>query len=161
MQTQGRGTGGPGGFERDAGAGRVAQHGEVDAEVYRLDNLVRGYIAAAAGRHEKAIGELRRFRYLAAHLPPLGRAYEAVGAADSAIAAYERFLDMRDAHYPAWHAVHLPEVLERLGALYSARGDSARAAERYQTLAHLWRDADPELRWRADRARSLALRYTP
>jgi hypothetical protein len=35
--------------------------------------------------------------------------------------------------------------LRRLGALYAARGDTARAVARTRAFVALWRDADPEL----------------
>ena len=126
--------------------------------IYRWDYYLRGLLHLAAGRHPQAIAELREVRYASGHLPPLGRAYEAVGATDSAIAVYERFLAQPDPDSPAWDAVFLVHVLERLGELYQAKGESALAAARYGLAAELLRQADPELQWRARRARELAAR---
>jgi hypothetical protein len=41
------------------------------------------------------------------------------------------------------HAV--AATLQRLGALYAARGDRAKAREYYGRFVDLWKDADPEL----------------
>lgn len=126
--------------------------------IYRWDYYLRGLIHVAAGRHSDAIAELREVQFGSGHLPPLGRAYEAVGAADSAIAVYERFLVQQDPDSPAWDPVFLVHVLERLGDLYHSRGENALATARYGLVAELLRDADPELQWRAQRARELAAR---
>lgn len=126
--------------------------------IYRWDYYLRGLIDVAAGRHSSAISELREVRFTSGHFPPLGRAYEAVGATDSAIAVYERFLVQPDPDSPAWDAVFLVHVLERLGDLYLSRGENALAAERYGLAAEVLREADPELQWRARRARELAAR---
>ena len=124
--------------------------------IYRYDYHIRGLIHVAAGRFSEAITELREMRFSSGHLPPLGRAYEAVGAIDSAIAVYERFLVEPDPDSPLWDAVFLVDVLERLGHLYAARGDHGLAAARYGLVAEVLREADPELRGRAQRARDLA-----
>lgn len=126
--------------------------------IYRLDRHIRGLIHEAAGRHHDAIRELRELRHTEGHLPPLGHAYEAIGALDSAVAVYERFLTQPGSEYPAWDAVYLADVLERLGAIYASRGEKLRAAARYGLLADLWREADRELQWRVRRARELAAR---
>jgi tetratricopeptide (TPR) repeat protein len=126
--------------------------------VYRWDYCLRGLIHLAAGRHAEAIRELRDVRFSSGHLPSLGRAYEAAGATDSAIAVYERFLVQPDPDAPAWDAVFLVHVLERLGDLYASRGETRLAAARYQLVAEVLRDADPELEWRARRARDRAAR---
>jgi tetratricopeptide (TPR) repeat protein len=125
---------------------------------YRWDYSLRGLIHVAAGRHLEGITELREVRYSSGHLPPLGRAYEAVGATDSAIAVYERFLVQPDPDSPGWDAVFLVHVLERLGDLYVSRGEKTLAAARYGLVAEILRAADPELQWRARRARDLAAR---
>ncbi len=124
--------------------------------IYRFDYHIRGLIHFAAGRFPEAITELREVRFTSGHLPPLARAYEATGAIDSAIAAYERFLVQPDPDAPLWDAVFLIHVLERLGELYLSRGEHELAAARYSLAADVLRDADPELRGRAQRARGLA-----
>jgi DNA-binding SARP family transcriptional activator/TolB-like protein len=81
--------------------------------------------------------------------PELARVHDALGAADSAIAAYERYLGARSLGRPAVDAIALGPALERLGALYERRGDRVRAAASYARLAALWREADPALARRA------------
>jgi TolB-like protein len=81
--------------------------------------------------------------------PEPARVHDALGAADSAIAAYERYLGARSLRRAAVDAVALGPALERLGALHERRGDRARAAAAYARLAALWREADPALARRA------------
>jgi tetratricopeptide (TPR) repeat protein len=125
---------------------------------YRWDYCIRGLIDVAAGRQREAITELREVRHSSGHLPSLGRAYEAIGATDSAVAVYERFLIRPDPDSPGWDAVFLIDVLERLGNLYESRGEKRLAAARYALVAEILREADPELQWRARRAHGLAAR---
>jgi tetratricopeptide (TPR) repeat protein len=84
--------------------------------------------------------------------PEAARVHDALGAADSAIAAYERYLGARSLGRPAVDALALGPALERLGALYERRGDRARAAAAYARVAALWRDGDPAFRDRAHTA---------
>jgi hypothetical protein len=83
----------------------------------------------------------------------LGRAFEAAGQQDSALATYERFLSTGDPDriFPdgLWRAT----VLLRLGDLYTVRGDRARAATRLAEFVMLWKNADPELQPQVDGAR--------
>src|SRR5437764_10754067 len=60
--------------------------------------------------------------------PELARYYESLGAPDSAIAVYERYLAVTSVNRATTDAVELGPTLGRLGALYAARGDRARAA---------------------------------
>jgi DNA-binding SARP family transcriptional activator/TolB-like protein len=84
--------------------------------------------------------------------PELARVYDELGAPDSAIAVYERYLTVRSLRRMATDAVELGPAVERLGALYEKRGDRARAAAHYARLAALWRDADAGLRPRVEAA---------
>ncbi len=83
----------------------------------------------------------------------LAVAYEAAGAADSAAAIFERYLDATEARRsPGGHAT--PYALRRLGALYEARAaaadgpgtDEARtlALGAYRRLLELWAGADSD-----------------
>ena len=42
-------------------------------------------------------------------------------------------------------AYELAPALKRSGELYEARGDRAKAADRYRRFVDLWKNADPEL----------------
>jgi hypothetical protein len=79
-------------------------------------------------------------------LAALGVAYEPVHPPDSARAVYERFLTTRSLTRilttdPRWRAF----VLERLGDLHLAAGDTVRAVGRYTEFVRLWQHADDEL----------------
>jgi tetratricopeptide (TPR) repeat protein len=78
---------------------------------------------------------------------PLGRAFDRANMPDSAIAWYEHYLET-----PAMQRLNfdfdvssLPNMSRRLGELYEAKGDRAKAAAYYQKFVDLWKDADPEL----------------
>ena len=89
---------------------------------------------------------------VACPLYPLGRAYEAAGMSDSAIAVYERFV-----HAPHtalyWDVYYRTDVLERLAALYTERGEIEEADSVYGLLVDQWANADPEVRTRLEEAR--------
>ncbi len=112
--------------------------------------LLRGTIALQEGRERDAVRELRASaQELGSWLhvvvyPELGRAYEAVGQVDSAIAAYERATERRGDIFPA-DAVWRPIVLTKLGELYEERSESERAISYYNEFVELWKDAAAEL----------------
>jgi eukaryotic-like serine/threonine-protein kinase len=115
-----------------------------------------GEVALAEGRPLEAAQQFRLARQrscLICMLPQLGRAYEAAGQPDSAVAVYERYLGTSFLFRLHTDAEWRAEVLERLGQLYEARGDYARAAEHYAQFIELWQDADPELQPRVREAR--------
>jgi eukaryotic-like serine/threonine-protein kinase len=117
---------------------------------------VLGEIALAEGRPDEAAHQFRQANHagcLICTLPHLGRAYEAAGQPDSAIAVYERYLRTPFAFRLFYDAEWRAPVLERLGQLHETRGDRARAAEHYRSFIELWRDADPELQPRVREAR--------
>jgi tetratricopeptide (TPR) repeat protein len=111
---------------------------------------VSGELALAEGRVEEAIAYLRleasRGLCVPCGLEALGRAYEASGQVDSAIAVYRRRTDLDHAQRFVLDAVELPLVYRRLGDLYADRGDRAQAREYYGRLLELWKDCDPDLR---------------
>ena len=77
--------------------------------------------------------------------PELARAYLSVGALDSAIAVFERYVAARHLHRSELDAFQLGPALLTLAALYEQQGRSALAARSSTRLAELWRDADHEL----------------
>jgi tetratricopeptide (TPR) repeat protein len=115
---------------------------------------VLGQIALAEGRPLVAVEEFRRADrlpdgpiHLCAICPDadLGRAFDQAGMSDSAIITFERYLET-----PQWSRIgvdarYVPRILKRLGELYEAKGDRAKAIEYYDRFAALWRNADPEL----------------
>jgi tRNA A-37 threonylcarbamoyl transferase component Bud32/tetratricopeptide (TPR) repeat protein len=96
----------------------------------------------------------------------LARAFDDASMPDSAIFWYERYLAVprgasmspvdpegSGVDMAAEDALHLARTYERLGALYEAKGDRARALANYRSFVDLWKDADPELQPRVMDAR--------
>ncbi|UCC82159.1 MAG: hypothetical protein JSW46_14365 [Gemmatimonadota bacterium] len=132
-------------------------------------HLAEGYVALAEGRHAEAIAEFRLADERSLNpcrscaLPPLADAYDLAGEPDSAVAVYERFLGEPYFGYDELHAAlhYLPSIYERLGALFEARGEPARAIHYYGKLVELWQDADPELQPRVEAARRAIAALSP
>lgn len=84
----------------------------------------------------------------------LGHGYELAGDTPAAVEAYEAYVG--DGFFDAsLYVLHLPEpvVHERLGVLYEALDDQARALEHYREFVARWAGADPKLQPRVERAR--------
>jgi eukaryotic-like serine/threonine-protein kinase len=76
---------------------------------------------------------------------PLGLAFERAGMADSALAHYQHWADVGEQIWEAGVYYHwAPLAYVRLGELYQAKGDTARAVDYYGRFTELWREADPE-----------------
>ncbi len=84
--------------------------------------------------------------------PERARLFVQLGARDSAIAAYERFLAMRWLPRTGVDAFELAPALEALGMLYEQRGDTTRAAGYRRRFVSLWRSADAQLQPRVSAA---------
>jgi tetratricopeptide (TPR) repeat protein len=83
-----------------------------------------------------------------------GFIHAAAGHTDAAIVSFERFLaEPYDYRLTEADDIYLPIALEKLGALYEAKGNTAKALERYERFAALWKDADPELQPRVAEVR--------
>ena len=80
------------------------------------EHFWRGYVLAAAGRTDEAIASFERFTAT----PDLNRLLN--GDADL-----------------------LPFTLEKLGGMYEAKGNVAKAIEHYSRFVELWKNADPAL----------------
>jgi tetratricopeptide (TPR) repeat protein len=115
---------------------------------------VLGEIALAEGRPLVALEEFRR----ADRLPDgpvhscaiccdadVGRSLDQAGMADSAIVAFERYLETPQLHRLWQDRIYAARILQRLGELYEAKGNRTKAIEYYERFAALWRNADPEL----------------
>jgi eukaryotic-like serine/threonine-protein kinase len=128
-------------------------------------------IALARGNGRAAIEEFRRADVSYDGKPAhecapcvhinLARAFDAANEADSAIAHYEGYIAT-----PYWPKMYPePDRLEfgdplllagthkRLGELYEAKGDAARAVSHYTTFVELWKNADPVLQPKVAEAR--------
>jgi serine/threonine-protein kinase len=89
-------------------------------------------------------------------LTDAAEAWERAGEMDSALVRYERSVTMRDVRNPGdsdepWT---LARTYRRLGEMYEAKGDRAKALEYYGEFAELWRDADPVLQPQVKEARA-------
>jgi tetratricopeptide (TPR) repeat protein len=123
---------------------------------------VLGEIALAEGRPLVALEEFRR----ADRLPDgpvhscaicrdadVGRAFDQAGMADSAIVAFERYLETPQLHRFWQDRIYAARILQRLGELYQAKGNRTKAIEYYGRFVELWRNADPELQPRVAEVR--------
>lgn len=108
------------------------------------------HLAFAEGRWDDAIARMQESERRFAGGGPLhalvtiAQAHDLAGRPDSAIVYLERLvntpdpnLDTRGRYGPAAH--------KRLGELYDARGDRAKAVEHFERFVELWKDAEPEL----------------
>jgi eukaryotic-like serine/threonine-protein kinase len=86
----------------------------------------------------------------------LARFHDLAGAADSAAFQFEAYLNTPVAlRVQNEYMIH-PIALERLGELHEELGNRDRAREFYLRFAELWREADPPLQPRVQRARDRA-----
>jgi tetratricopeptide (TPR) repeat protein len=113
-----------------------------------------GEVALAARQYAVAIAKIRASDSLYDGRPQgclvctdaaLGRAFDLAGMADSAIAAFERYVSRPAAYRFTVDAEYLAGAHKRLGELYEAKGDKQKAASYYAKFIALWKDADPEL----------------
>jgi len=134
--------------------GYVAQHDTVirDSLTVRANRVERylalAEIAIAEHRWQDAIAALRKAdepRCAICALPRLGAAYDLSGQPDSAIAIFERYRTTPDMRRATVDAVYLAGVHKRLGELYAAKGNTARALVEYEAFIQLWANADAPL----------------
>ncbi len=88
-------------------------------------------------------------------LTDAARAWDRAGEADSALVRYERSVTQPDARTNTgdenWT---LGPTYRRLGEMYEAKGNRAKALEYYGEFTELWRDADPVLQPQVKEARA-------
>jgi eukaryotic-like serine/threonine-protein kinase len=115
---------------------------------------IQAEIALTENRPRDAVIEFRKADSLpdgpvngdpSAVLYNLGRALDKGNQSDSAIAMFEQFLHCQAIERIFTDVVDLPLTQRRLGELYEAKGDRARAAEHYKAFVELWKNADPDL----------------
>jgi tetratricopeptide (TPR) repeat protein len=114
-----------------------------------------GHVALADRRFPEAIAAFRAYLSSPANCLPCGQAalalaYDRAGQADSAIAAYKRYVETPGSRLGDLSFLddetQLAPALRRLGELYQTRGDHDKAAGYYSRFVALWKHADPELR---------------
>jgi tetratricopeptide (TPR) repeat protein len=119
---------------------------------------LRGRIALAEGDYLAAVSRFKQADNglcpLCA-LPRLALAHDRADNADSALAAYERYVTTPYYDRLFQDQYFLGPIHERLGQLYDDLGDQENALRNYSRFVELWREADPELqpRVRAAQAR--------
>ena len=117
-------------------------------------------ISTAAGRPDEALARIREGCGIAAGaftaceqmaFLDVAEAHDRAGRADSAIAAYRRFVTMRGLRLiarPGSIDVVTPKLApawRRLGELLEAKGEKQQAIDAYERFLDYWRDADPNL----------------
>jgi tRNA A-37 threonylcarbamoyl transferase component Bud32/tetratricopeptide (TPR) repeat protein len=113
-----------------------------------------GAILLAERRVDEAIRAFRRMDTLPDGLPipcdfclpvVLSRAYDQANAPDSTIANLERYLASPNNGRIYADSWMLGPAHKRLGELYEAKGNAAKAMSHYTAFVELWKRADPEL----------------
>jgi tetratricopeptide (TPR) repeat protein/tRNA A-37 threonylcarbamoyl transferase component Bud32 len=115
---------------------------------------VEGDIALAENRPAEAIAAYRRSEVGGDGLPEgctfcapafIGLAFDRANEADSAIVYLERYLAIPSPGRLALDRWLMAPAHKRLGELYEARGDNARAVSHYTAFVRLWEHADPDM----------------
>jgi len=116
----------------------------------QFGELAAGLVAEADHHPEQAEAHYRNWYKATGECGPCGlfelaHLADAAGRTDSALALYDRGISMPALTRYRYDAYQLPEALKRAGELYEAKGDRAKAADRYRRFVELWKDADSEL----------------
>jgi tetratricopeptide (TPR) repeat protein/TolB-like protein len=116
----------------------------------RMAPLAAGALAEAEHRPAEAAAAYRSWRDVFGECNACGffdmaRMADQAGQTDSAITLYDRGVTTPGLRRFNLDAFELAPALKRSGELYEAKGDRAKAAERYRRFVELWKDADPEL----------------
>ena len=124
----------------------------VPVQVQKLDPdrfEALGDIAMAQGRFADALKNFQQMSFanpcVACGVFESAQAYAKLGQPDSALASYERYIATGDLFRIRLDGDHLALAYQRIGELYEAKGDHAKAREYYGKLLDLWKTADPEL----------------
>ena len=96
----------------------------------------RARIAIAEKRRDDALRDVSTGVSIDEGFLTRGLAYAGRGDRDSAIVYFERFANMLEPN-----SIYTPLVLRKLGELYDAKGDCARALGWYRKFVGLWRNA--------------------
>jgi len=136
----------------------VSEEDRAPDDMQAIVHQTRGAIAQAEGRPLEAVAEHREVRRLRpacalCGLYDIARAFEQAGEPDSAIAAYELYLDTPDLFRSGPDNLAVWYTYARLGELYEARGEVDRAIEYYNRFVDLWADAETELQPRVSEVR--------
>jgi serine/threonine-protein kinase len=116
----------------------------------RFGELAAGLLAEADRHPDEAAVHYRNWYRTSGDCGPCGlfelaHLADAAGRTDSALALYDQAINVPALSRYRYDAYQLPQALKRAGELYEAKGDRAKAADRYRRFVDLWKDADPEL----------------
>ena len=148
-------------LQEDESSGSATARDPVQRVIARNTGL--GHIAVAERRFDDAV---RAYRAAdvgicgICALPEIANAYDLAGNADSAIAILARYAggpERNSGTDQNW----LAPSHKRLGELYEAKGDAAKAAEHYRKFIALWEKADPELQPQVAAARQKLAKLAP
>ncbi|HEY3934882.1 MAG TPA: serine/threonine-protein kinase [Gemmatimonadales bacterium] len=120
--------------------------------------MADGQIAVADGKYDDALRQFRAAEIRADGFPvecracvefELARTFDRLNQSDSALAHLEYYVSLPDAERATgfWVAdvTDLAAVEKRLGELYDAKHDRARALQHYGAFVEQWKTADPDL----------------
>ena len=134
-----------------------------DDPLYRMDiGRAAGALALADNQPDSAVTAFLNWNrsgfVTATHIYNRGlaeaaNAHDRAGRPDSAIAWYERALNMPSIYGASYEARWYPHALRRLGELHESLGHREQAIEYFQRFIELWSDADPELQPQVQQAR--------
>jgi hypothetical protein len=93
-------------------------------------------------------------------LPGLAAAWQATGNQDSVLVILERYATTPDDDRQRVDPLERAGAFARLGELYEAKGDTARAVEWNAKFLELWKDADAEFKPIIERVRERQRRLT-
>jgi tetratricopeptide (TPR) repeat protein/tRNA A-37 threonylcarbamoyl transferase component Bud32 len=125
---------------------RRADGARLDDEINRHRAL--GNIAMGEKKYDEAIREFRAADIddcEACTFAKVALAHDLANRPDSAIAAYEGFVNAHTFYRLFIDGQYLPSSYKRLGELYEGKGNTGKAIENYQKFVALWKNADPEL----------------
>jgi eukaryotic-like serine/threonine-protein kinase len=124
--------------------------------------LARGRISDAITRYQAWYDDTGWccFRAAQAGLFEIATAYDQARSPDSALTYYERIVATPSLDRLYGDQLVLGPTLRRLGELYEARGDRAKAREYFGRFLDLWKDADPELQGSVTEARTALKRLS-
>ena len=148
-------------LQDDESSGSAAARDPTQRVIARNTGL--GHIALAERRFEDAV---RAYRAAdvgicgICALPEIANAYDLAGNADSAIAVLARYTGGPERNLGTDQNWLAPSH-KRLGELYEAKGDAAKAAEHYRKFIGLWEKADPELQPQVTAARQKLAKLAP
>jgi tetratricopeptide (TPR) repeat protein len=121
--------------------------------------------AFAGGRNDEAIAQMqiadgRRMTSRRYPMVFIGRAHDLAGRPDSAIVWLERYVSTPDADLE-FSALYDAGSYKRLGELYEAKGDTAKAIANYEKFIDLWKNAEPALQPKVREVRARLERLRP